>query len=449
MPAKPAAPPPAKTKKPRKHNQLGLTPASQDHESSSDDENEEAQLASKILNNASMLQFEYNGRTATLRTATEIAAWIAERKKRFPTQAKAEAAKKEAAEKKRKWTEMKQQREEAAQAKRLERERVQQEELRLKGLDSKKHKAEQKELKKARKAAKDEEEEEDDHEIRAKKARIKAEKLRLKANVAELKVLEAEAAARKARKRRASLQSGASTLDDTSAKEAPTRDADSAIALEEDDDEGVARVMSEALDLAKSNNLAIKGEDEDKDKGEISDSSSQVSSSSDLSNVSDAESTSSSGSSSSGSSSDSDSDSAPEQTTTKRLHPTRVPPPPRRAPGYNNDKNLCRRLLATGHCSHGSECRYSHDLPDTLPSLGERKGKLKQKRKVRLGKTKATDTAAAPVKERRKGLWQVMVEKEEEEARKQVLRAIVFMGENGMLGEDGVNDRADAAEGAV
>ena len=449
MPAKPAAPPPAKTKKPRKHNQLGLTPASQDHESSSDDENEEATLASKIINNASVLHFDYNGRTATLRTATEVAAWIAERKKRFPTQAKAEAAKKEAAEKKRKWAETKRQREESAQAKRLEQEKVQQEELRLKALDSKKHKAEQKELEKATKAAKDEEDD-DEHEITAKEARIKAEKLRLRANVAELKVLEAEAAVRKARKRRASLQSGASTLNDTSAKEVRRTDTDSTIALPEGGDGGVSNMTLEALDWAKANNSAIMGEDDEKDQGEISDSSSQVSYSSALSNVSDTESTSSSGSSASASSSDSDSDSAPEQTTTKRLHPTRVPPPSRRAAGYNSNNNkLCRRLLATGHCSHGSECHYSHDLPDTLPSLGERKGKLKQKRKARLSKTRATDSAAAPVKERRKGLWQVMVEKEEEEARKQILRAIVFMGENGMLGEDGVSDRADAAQAAV
>jgi hypothetical protein len=441
LPAKPADAPAAKTKKPRKQNQLGLTPASQQHESSSEDENEEAKLASKIINGASMVQFEYNGRTATLRTAVEIAAWIAERKNRYPTQAKADAAKKEAAEKKRKWAEVKKQREEAAKAQRLEREKAQQEELRLKALESKKRKDLEKEQKKAERGQKDEAEEDENHAIKAKKARIKADKLRLKAEKAELKVLEAEAEARKARKRRASLQSGASVQDESSAKERSNRDLGSAIALEENDDERLDGAEAECMrkiqkDIREMENdrskifSTIKGEDDDE--GQISDSKSQsllsLLSISDSSALSDVDATSSSASSSS-------SDSAPEQTTTKRIYPTRVPPPPRRPP--INTQHLCRSLLATGHCKRGDECQYSHDLPDTLPSLGERKDKLKEKRKTRLGKVKATDVPSGPAKkEKRKGLWEVMVEKEQEEERKQVLRAIVFMGERGMLVQD-------------
>ena len=213
----------------------------------------------------------------------------------------------------------------------------------------------------------------------------------------------------------------------------------------------MARAASKALAWSKVNKPAFKGKDELEDSRQTSDSSSKPTSPSPLiseaSEASDDESTSSSASSSSDSSSDSNAaDSAPEQATSKRQHPTRVPPPPRRPP-----KNLCRRLLATGHCYRGAECHYSHDLPDTLPSLDERRGKLKQKRKDRVGKAKGADTAATatPGKERRKGLWQVMVEKEEEEERKQVLRAIVFMGENGMLGEDGGKDKAEIVKGAV
>ena len=86
-------------------------------------------------------------------------------------------------------------------------------------------------------------------------------------------------------------------------------------------------------------------------------------------------------------------------------------------------------------------------MPDTLPSLDERKDKLKEKRKVRLGKVKAMDVPTATTKERRKGLWQVMVEKEQEEERKQVLRAIIFMGEKGMLGED--EKKAGEVDGAI
>jgi Nuclear fragile X mental retardation-interacting protein 1 (NUFIP1)/Zinc finger C-x8-C-x5-C-x3-H type (and similar) len=448
----------AKTKKPRKHNQLGLTPASQDHESSSDDENEEAKLASKILSNASLVQFEYKGRTAILRTAAEIAAWIADRKKNYPTKVRADAAKKEAAEKKRKWAEVRKQREEAAQAKGLERKKAQREELRLKALESKKSKDLENFKKKAEGARDDEIEEDENNAIKAKKARIKADKLRLRAEKAELKVLKAEAEARKAKKRRASQQSSTPVQDESKVLEV---DADSAIALEDNDGENVGEAdgaESEAIhnihqnikDAAKKKAKifsTINGEDDGSRL--ISDSSPRSSLSllsiSDSSALSDAESTSSSAtlSSSSDSYSDSDSESAPEQATSKRLQPTRVPPPPRRSPLHT--QHLCRSLLATGHCRRGDECQYSHDLPETLPSLGERKQNLKEKRRIRLGKVKAVEGPAK--KERRKGLWQVMVEKEQEEERKQVLRAIVFMGEKGMLEED--EKKAGRSEGAA
>ena len=434
----------AKTIKTRKHNQLGLTPTSQDHESSSDDENDETKLASKFLNNANLVQFEYNGRTATLRTAAEIAAWIAERKKNYPTQAKADAAKKEAADKKRKWVEAKREREEALQAKRLERDKARQEELRLKALESKRRKETEKEQKNAERDRSDEADEDKDLEIRAKKARIKAEKLRLKANKAELKGLEAEAAARKARRRRASLQSGPPTGGELRTRAMSGGDVKPAVApgynnaepvTEADVDEnGAIRKSSLDMEARKKRATIKKGnDDEEQTFDSPSPSASSSLSVSDSSVLSDADPTSSSASSSSPSeSSNSDSDAAPEQTTSKRLQPTRVPPPSRRPPTHTN--HLCRSLLATGRCPRGDQCQYSHDLPETLPSLEVRKDKLKEKRKVRLGKAKPAEEAGK--KERRKGLYQVMVEKEQEEERKQVLRAIVFMGERGMLGED-------------
>ena len=407
-----------------------------------------------------MVQFEYNGRTATLRTPAEIAAWIAERKRRYPTQAKADAAKKEAAEKKRKWAEVKKQREEAAKAKRLDREKQQQEELRLKALEPKKRKDVDKEQKMAER---DEAEEDESHAIKAKKARIKADKLRLRAEKAELKVLEAEAEARKARKRRASQQSSTPSREEAKAQEILNTDADSAIILEDndydrageaDDAEGETTgdiqqdIKKMAMNEAKSLSAS---KDKDDDEGQISNppAHSPVSplSLSDSSVLSDTESTSppasSTSSSDASSDSDSDSDSGPEQTTSKRLEPTRVPPPPRRQP--INTQHLCRSLLATGHCKRGAECSYSHDLPDTLPPLEERKEKLREKRKARLGKSHVAGSAEAgsAKKERRKGLWQAMVEKEQEEERKQVLKAIIFMGQKGMLGEDGQENKAD------
>lgn len=375
----------AKTKKPRKHNQLGLTPASQDHESSSDDENEEAKLASVTTNSASLVQFEYKGRTATLKSAAEIAAWIAERKKRYPTVAKAETAKKEAAEKKRKWADEKKKRDEAAKEKRLEREKNQQEawELRRKTLENQKEKQKAEAERETQLTNSNGKEKERGYDDPLKKAQIKAEKLRRKAAKAEIRAIKAEAAAKIASVRRASLQSN-STQDRSEMK-----DGDSAIVLE-DHDEG----------RAQESTLAVE-----------SDSASSTSSLSisDSSDMSDADETSSAGSS--GSDPDSDSASGPEQTTTKRLAPDRVPPPPRRP-------NLCRRLMNTGKCRYGAACQYSHDIPETA-----RQGRA-EKRKPEAMSTK---------KERRKGLWQVMVDKELEEERKHVLKAIIFMGEKGML----------------
>jgi hypothetical protein len=85
----------------KKSNLLGLTPTKVDPDSEpEDDEGEEARLAgqNKV---SSGLEIEYGGNNIILRTAAEIAAFIAERKKRYPTQAKVDAAKKEAEEKKR------------------------------------------------------------------------------------------------------------------------------------------------------------------------------------------------------------------------------------------------------------------------------------------------------------------------------------------------------------
>ena len=89
------------TKKKRKHNQLGLTPRREEHESSEEEDvDEESKLAAAQLQMISSggFRFSYKGRHATLSTPAEIAAWIEERKRRYPTQARVA----EAAERKRK-----------------------------------------------------------------------------------------------------------------------------------------------------------------------------------------------------------------------------------------------------------------------------------------------------------------------------------------------------------
>ena len=107
LPTKPPAPQGEKKlrrKKKRKHNQLGLTPRAEEHESSDEVEedigDEETRLAAAATSGgrqSQLLQVNYRGRKSTLQSSSDIAAWIAERKKRFPTKARAA----EAAEKKR------------------------------------------------------------------------------------------------------------------------------------------------------------------------------------------------------------------------------------------------------------------------------------------------------------------------------------------------------------
>ncbi|MCJ1434704.1 hypothetical protein MMC27_004073 [Xylographa pallens] len=86
-----------KPRKKRKFNQLGLTPKTEDHESSEDEDvDEETKLASAQTSNLPLntghLQFLYKGRLATLNSPSEIAAWIEERKRRFPTKKRIEEA---------------------------------------------------------------------------------------------------------------------------------------------------------------------------------------------------------------------------------------------------------------------------------------------------------------------------------------------------------------------
>ncbi|KAI9798428.1 MAG: hypothetical protein M1833_004822 [Piccolia ochrophora] len=66
----------------RKYNFLGLTPRKEEHEDSEDSVDEEARYGG---NTDQRLEFEYKGRTSTLISQSDIAAWIAQRKKNYPT----------------------------------------------------------------------------------------------------------------------------------------------------------------------------------------------------------------------------------------------------------------------------------------------------------------------------------------------------------------------------
>lgn len=121
LPAKPPkptdSPRKAPKKKKRKTNQLGLTPKTEEHESSAeeDDADEESRLAG--AQSGGSVQVTFRGQTSVLNTTADIQAWIAERRKRFPTQARVEE-KKKAEEEARK--EKERQREEARSKKEVE-----------------------------------------------------------------------------------------------------------------------------------------------------------------------------------------------------------------------------------------------------------------------------------------------------------------------------------------
>ncbi len=436
-----AQPASAPKKKARKHNQLGLTPASQDHESSSD-EDEEAKLASNIASaahfNSAVLQFEYKGRTATLQNPADIAAWIAERKKNFPTAAKAEAARKEAEEKKRKWEETKKERAEVQRLQRVERDKIRQEELRKKALDTMGSKKIKKEDNIPNLAIKKQEEDE------VRRAAPKTEKLKRKLQKAQGDARKAEEALARLQQGRVTSKEretpdagrsgnlisklpGAGTLakpsSDTHEQNAEPSDriAELKAALLKDEDD----ILVTSSDSSLSDVDADGSEDDDattSSSGSSSDSEPSHRPASEIYLISEPE---------------SDSDLAPEELTSKRTAPDRIPPPARVDPSTQSSysaldenkrpRNPCRNMIRMGRCQFGSRCRYSHDLGER-PLHGDEQ---KRGRKIK----ERADQGKSSERTGRKGLYQILVEKELEEERRVVLEVIMDMGEKGMLEE--------------
>ncbi|EXJ78200.1 hypothetical protein A1O3_09361 [Capronia epimyces CBS 606.96] len=361
--------------KPRKQNLLGLTPSSQDQTSDSeDDEGEEERLAAQIKSDGQALQFEYKGHTATLRTPEEIAAWIAERKKRFPTQAKAEAAKKEAAEKRRKWEEEKQARLDAKKEAWTRREQERKEQERARAQQRQAEQLEKEGQTKQKEKALDP----------TALAKLQAEKLRKKALRAERQLAKAEEALRLA-EAKASSSSAQSSADVGKLLGTETEALDTLSG-------------SDMIESDFTSSSGSSGTDSDSEDGSISEEAS-----------------------------DSDPSSAPEVVSTKKaalaadqaaLPASKRPAPPLRP---------CKNLIKFGRCKYGSNCRFSHE---------KTKGSVDTEKTPRSGRaetkgTKKNDLSAGSG--RRKSLWQVLVESQQEEERKRLLEAIIILGEKGML----------------
>ncbi|RLL99761.1 hypothetical protein CFD26_103652 [Aspergillus turcosus] len=372
LPVKP--PPPAGAaqnprKKKRKHNQLGLTPKTEEHESSEeeDDVDEESKLAPAAAGATAPLRFTYRGRTSTLQSPTDIAAWIEERKKRFPTQAKVE-------EKKKAMNEAKKAREEALNKKKIER----QEQRRAQKVSSKPN---------------DKPENAVDPADAAAKAKLKADKLQRKLLKEQERVAKAEADAERARLKVEKLQKVAMEA---------RRGSEAAVAAENADTESAQKMQILDSKDTDSVTVAVPGENY------VAPMASEESAASSSDDSDSTDWTSSSGSDISVDSDESDdADSAPEEVSSRREGPERVPPPPR-----VNKKQVCRHF-SRGRCLHGEKCNFLHELPErgvkTKPveKKGEKKG--------------------------RRGLFQALIERQKEDEDRRAMEVIVWLGENGFL----------------
>ncbi|KAL8842696.1 MAG: hypothetical protein Q9170_000352 [Blastenia crenularia] len=393
-------------KKKRRVNQLGLTPNMEEHISSSEDEDadEELKLASTVTGSGASdhaLKISYKGQTLTLQSSKDIASWIEERKKRFPTAARQA----EEDVRLRKLKENKDEQREASKEKRLL-------ERQLKTLEKDKQAAKEAAVEKSK--------------LKVEKLRHKLEKEERRAAKAEAKTLKRSAPhdkdeddSREAKKKRSEgishtgnaeergqallkVEPSDSLEYEMAAKSSQKTESDPVLKRIEHSHEPVLEKVKEESPSLVPDPLTPTSQPSLPEKGiepepkteiqEIGDLStlqqplrqpaagssktpgisnqavgSAVSSSSSRTAISSDESsddddddddTSSSGSSSSGSDSDTE---GPERRPSGRTKPQRVEPPKR---GKQQDKAICRDFLRTGRCRRGKKCRWRHALPD-------------------------------------------------------------------------------------
>ncbi|KAJ5558613.1 hypothetical protein N7535_008830 [Penicillium sp. DV-2018c] len=413
LPADAAAASKAKRKR-RKHNQLGLTPQSNDQESSEDEgaEDEESKLAQSVSEKAT-LEVSYKGQTRKLESPSDIAAWIAERKKRFPTQARIEEKKKAMEEASKARTAVRQERNKAQQKKRKDHGEKQNESNISSPADpmtdAQRRETIQRDL------------EREEQRIQKAMAETEAARLRL------------EALKKEALSLNAGFDRGNATAQDTqvkhedSALESATQpereDSTPGVVMNDEPQEPFPGSQPEREEPVSG--LVIKAEPHDplsdtsnpenqpgpEHTAKIEDPShNELDVAMDLASDHGASDwTSPSGS---GSDSDSDSDDAPEQATSRRTGPERVPPPPR-----EGKKTVCRYFARNGLCNRGDQCKFLHDK-----ETPDRNAKAN---------TKRTDKKEKDTK--RKGLYQALLDQQKEEDNRRALEVISWLGQNNML----------------
>ncbi|KAL8768698.1 MAG: hypothetical protein Q9209_005116 [Squamulea sp. 1 TL-2023] len=343
----------AKKKKKRRVNQLGLTPKTDEHVSSSEEEDvdEELKLATTVV--AASLEFTYKGQTSTLHTSDEIASWLEERKKRFPTAAR-RAKNEERLQKLRDETEQKKQ---ALKAERL--------------LERQKRTLE-----------KDKQAIQQDKADTAARAKLKVERLRQKLQKEERRIAKAESKSLKrapsfeadeATKRpRLEAQTGGDKRTEVVVATAGRRELDltSKNSPVADPPEPVADPLTPTSQPPLPDQEV---KPEELQNRIIASAVSADNTSDDT--LDDDDDTSSSGSSSSGMGSDVE---GPETASSRPNGPRKVPPPRK---VDRQEKAVCRDFLNTGRCRRGKRCRWRHALPERGQKKAEEETLLRVERK--------------------------------------------------------------------
>lgn len=382
------------------------------------------------------LKFEYRGKTSVLGTSADIAAWIEERKKKFPTKARVEE----------KQAELQKRRQEQAEARKKAQEA--QAEARKKAQDEARKVADASRPEFVGNAeqslpAPSEMTKEKNADDKTKKALerhlAKAEKLRKKLEKSQARADKAAAALGVAtqsghasvEKVPQSHDNEVEVLNTTSSfegeaikigtviEEAPVlpKAIVDTVTVSEEPLEALEAALDASLNAAGTESEALMtGSEELKGREDSATKVSEaLSVSSDSASDSDSEL-----SSDSDSDNDSSSDSSPEETSTKAAGPVRVPPPKR-----ESNARVCRYFLAKGRCTMGDRCKFKHELPDRgagTKAANAANASEAKKEKQSTGKEKP-----------RKTLFQALVEQEQAEENKLVLKAIKYLGQTGIL----------------
>ncbi|KAI9846476.1 MAG: hypothetical protein M1837_003896 [Sclerophora amabilis] len=418
-----------KEKKKRHRNMLGLTPKSEEQqESEEEDIDEEAVLRESFCATEKPLEFTYEGHTSTLQSAKEIAAWIEERKKNFPTKQRIE--------------------EKRAMENRQNEAAINRREA-LKGLkSSKKAKKAKRSATTTVQAAKEPDVSKADTDISRDDLinKVKEQERLLAGLNAKLAECTDSAAVATSgvgtdtgskRKRENEGEEDITRKDGT--QNTPMKEhGDDTITCKEVDadstfqqDIKIAQASAVTSCQERESSLGIKSPEGSQGSASHSvnddmptHNSYHSSSTLDYSDETSSDCSSSSSSSDSSDESDDEDDEPEEKPSLRRseeLGPEKIPPPPRQA---KKPLRVCRHFLSRAGCKRMS-CRFSHELPST----GE--GGLGRK-KTRKDEGRQGDSSKA----KRKGLYQRMVEQETEKVHLLAVQTIKRLGEGGVLNDD-------------